>query len=644
VNLIHIEKRGKRIVLDTDGPLPGFRSAIPGAYESVSGQWTVPLNYETCKLLQEKFGKRLRVGMELRRWATGVRSSRDRMAKLAASSDAKLYHLKKAAPFLYKAMNRRKYQRVGARFVADNPATGIFDEPGLGKTLIAMGGILEAQVPGPYLIIAPKTASKPVWWREIRRWLPRWHKPITFAEGHAQRAYRMQRTVMDEHTWVIVHPEMVMIKTMLTCHRCDKSCSLTTRTRRILSCGHPKTPKTVRTEIPRFPKLFEVEWGAVINDESHDNLIIRNNAVRTQRRVGMDRLKVRAGGIKLALTGTPMDDKPYNLWGTLNWLDGATYSALHRWAELFWRKGGYNGYEIGEFIKEREPLLWDSLSSIALRRTKLEVAKDLPPKIDVGTPLDPHDETSPVGIWLEMEGKQAKAYDQMLKGSIADLKSGRLMAVTALSELTRLKQFACSYGDVYWTKLPSGDRRQKFRPGLPSNKFRWVVETLEEWGYPQNPIDKVVFVSFYTSLLELFMQQLEKHFKTKPGKPLCAAISGKVASAHKRAKIIERFNSSGNEHLLMLNVKAGGTAITVDSSSRTIFLSETRIPSQQQQAEDRTHRVSNPRQCYYYYLRSVGTVDVGTAVANQELAHDSYRLLDERRGVDYLRYVIEHSR
>jgi len=643
MNKINIEKKGRRIVLTTDGPLPGIRSAIPGAYETVKGYWTVPLNYETCKLLQAKYGKRLKVGNELRRWAVGVRSSRDAMAKLASAKTAKLYHLPEAAPFLYKAMKRRPYQKVGSRFVADNPGTGIFDEPGLGKTLIAMGGILEAQIPGPYLVIAPKTASKPVWWREIRRWLPRWHKPITFADGHAQRLSRLRRTVMDEHTWVIVHPEMVMVRTELTCERCGKSCQLTTKTRRTMICGHPKTQKTQKLDIPRFPRLFEIDWGVIINDEAHESLIHRG-AVPTQRRRGMDLLKVRADGTKLALTGTPMDDKPHNLWGTLNWLDPQAYPAFHRWAELYWRKAGYRGYEIGEFIKEREPLLWDSISAIALRRTKLEVAKDLPPKIEVGTPLDPDVEGSPTGIWLDMDGRQARAYEQMLIGSVSELKSGRLMAVTALSELTRLKQLASSYGDIEWRDLPDGSRKAKFRPTLPSNKYRWCIETLEEWGYPKNPIDKVVFVSFYTSLLEMFMQAIEKHFKTKPGNPLCAAISGKVSSAHKRAKIIERFNTSDHEHLMMLNVKAGGTAITLDSASRTIFLTETRIPSQQQQAEDRTHRVSNPRQCYYYYLRSIGTVDVGTAIANQELAYDSYRLLDERRGVDYLRYVIDHSR
>lgn len=94
---------------------------------------------------------------------------------------------------------------------------------------------------------------------------------------------------------------------------------------------------------------------------------------------------------------------------------------------------------------------------------------------------------------------------------------------------------------------------------------------------------------------------------------------------------------------MMLNVKAGGTAITLDTADRMIFISETRIPDQQKQAEDRIHRVSNPRQCMYYYLRSLGTVDVGTAIVNQEMIEDTHRLLDARRGIEYMRHVLSLS-
>jgi SNF2 family DNA or RNA helicase len=368
--------------------------------------------------------------------------------------------------------------------------------------------------------------------------------------------------------------------------------------------------------------------------------------------------------MRIAMSGTPMNSKPHQLWGTLNWLDPLQYSAFNRWAELYWQKGGYTGFEIGEFRKDREKMLWSSLSSISLRRTKAEVAPDLPPKVEIGSPLDPTDPDSPIGVWLEMEGKQASAYEAMEKFSVTELESGRLEAVTALAELTRLKQLACSYGDISTKRIHAKcavDLRDPFmcedckdqgwheedkfiyNPTLPSNKFDWISENLEEWGYPKNPLTKVVIVSFYTGILNMFATGLEKHFRTKANSPLCTAITGRTPTKNRRA-IIDRFNSGDGPDVMMLNVKAGGTAITIDSADRMIFVSETRIPDQQLQAEDRIHRVSNPRHCMYYYLRSIGTVDVGTALINQELKKDTHRLLDGRRGVEYMRQVMDLSK
>src|SRR5688500_3948863 len=105
---IQIEKRGRRIEVRSAAPLPGLKTTIPGAYQSVSGHWTVPLSLESCKLLRQKFGRKLKLGNELRRWAQGVVNSREYMSKLAASKDAKLEHLAKRAPKLAAAMRKRR--------------------------------------------------------------------------------------------------------------------------------------------------------------------------------------------------------------------------------------------------------------------------------------------------------------------------------------------------------------------------------------------------------------------------------------------------------------------------------------------------------------------------------------------------------
>lgn len=661
---VRISKVGRRIRIDSDAPLPGLRTTIPGAYESVNDYWTVPLSIESLLLLREKYGS-VQVATSLARWERTVQSCRTSMAKLGSRSSARLRILPTAAPRLYKAMRNRRYQLVGARFIADS--TGgvlIADEPGLGKTLIALGGILESEVPGPYLVVAPKTASDAVWRREIQRWLPSNHKAVTLPELRYQREETIALTRYTATTWLIVHPEVVQVRAWWKCIECERLTVMGNRQQRQLACGHMKVRKTEKVIHPSYPKLFSVEWGCIIVDESHETLI-RRTGVPTQRRRGLDMLKLRSDGIRIAMSGTPFDSKPHQLWGTLNWLDSEQYSAFHRWAELYWQKGGYTGFQIGEFRRDREQMLWDSLGAIALRRTKAEVAKDLPPKIMVGTPLDRRDPTSPVRVWLDMTGKQATAYEAMEKASIAALDSGMLEAVTALAELTRLKQLACCYGDIerYMIHVPAHkcdlgfdgkpcrscrrdgahtEARERYIPQLPSNKFDWVIQHLEEWGYPDKPLSGVVIVSFYTGILDLFAQGIEQHFKTKNNTRLCTAITGQTPQLERR-KIIDRYNSNTGPRVMLLNVKAGGTAITLDTADRMVFISETRIPDQQAQAEDRIHRVSKPRHCMYYYLCSNGTVDTGTATMNVAAIADTHRLLDGRRGIDYVRQVLDLS-
>lgn len=666
MNAVEVSKRGKRIEARSTGLLPGIKT-IPGHYQNTNGVHTFPLSIETLALIRLQYGNRVKLSTELQRWETLVTQSRDYMRKLSGQADAKLTRLPRVAPKLAKAMQARKYQRTGARFVAENDSTGVFDDPGLGKTLIAMGGILEGNVRGPYLVIAPKTAARPVWEREIRRFLPHDHRAVVFPEGRTERNKRLRLTRMTPKTWVIVHPEMCLVKSHYQCTYVVKwqrnrktgarravQCGyiepiVKRRSPVLMSCGHERTRKTIRVDDASYPRLFKVEWGAIIIDESHDSLIVGKKI--TQRRNGMAQLMLRDGGKKLALSGTPFNSKPEQLWGTLNWLNPDQFPAYDRWVSLFFERGGYTGYEVGALRPDREEMLWRSLDSIALRRTKFEVAKDLPPKTYMGTPLT-EDEESPHGIWLPMDGSQRDHYEQMQLDSVAHLDSGRLESVSALAELTRLKQFACADGDVErrkaWLTNPITGEQERgykffFRPKLPSNKYEWLRNSLEEWGYPRSPVDKVIVASFYTSILEMISAQLELDFRTG-NHPLSTIISGRVSNME-RSKRLAAINSTDRRspQILFLNVKAGGVALTVDTASRMVFLSETRIPDQQLQTEDRIHRVSNPRPCFYYYLRSLDTVDVGTALINQELQQGTTRLLDTRRGVEYLRRVITLS-
>ena len=192
--MINLKKKGRRIEIRANEPLKGMRTTIPGAYETVGGYWTVPCTIETLQLLRTKFGNRLVLHDELTRWAQAIMESRESMSKLAASSDAKLEHLSRVAPKLARAMRKRTYQRVGARFIADSSASLVADDPGLGKTLEAMGGLLEGQIPGPYLVVAPKTAADTVWRRHINEWLPADHRAVILPELWQDRDYTIRIT------------------------------------------------------------------------------------------------------------------------------------------------------------------------------------------------------------------------------------------------------------------------------------------------------------------------------------------------------------------------------------------------------------------------------------------------------------------
>lgn len=628
-----VERADNRIVL-SGVYVKDLGKRIPGAYWSgYRRRWTLPLTLETCKQLREVFGQQLQIGPGLWAWARAEKEQRAKLGELGAALDGQLTVLPRLAPFLTKAMDVRKYQRPAVRFIVEGRNVLIADDPGLGKTLEAIGGIVESELPGPYLVVTPKTAVESVWAREVPRWVPD-AKVLTVPDGRETRDKLLDDFVKDQsdRTWVLIHPEMARTKSWWRCRRCGENTQWTTKPTPILKCKHVKDDVGVELwHDHTFPQLFSVEWGAMVVDESHDSLV-RKSGTPTQRRRGLEMLGklVRPNGLKIAMSGTPFRGKPFQLWGTLNWLDEKRYGGFWRWAQQFWELGGYSGYEIGRMIPEREPMLWDSLKPILLRRTKLEVADDLPPKTHVGTPLDPSDEGSPRGIWLPMDSKQQKLYEQMARLSSVKLPGGMLDAIGPLAQLTRLRQLATSCGEM------AGD----FWPVLPSNKFDYIIELLGQLGYPDDPITKLVIVSQFTKTLKAFDQAITKHYK---GWLRTCLLSGAV-TGNRRKEMIDSFNSEAGPPLMFMNIKVGGTAITIDSADHMVMVDETRNPDDMTQVEDRIHRVSNPRPVFYHYLRSKGTVDVGTALVAADRSEEGRRLLDKRREVEYAQRVMELSR
>lgn len=684
--MITIEKVGNRIQLRSSRPTPGLSKTVPGAnFNKAQGKatgpfWSLPLSLTGCRSLRERFGDELEIGPALWAWARDEKARASAMRELAGARDAELVLLPKKAPALAKAMEARTYQRVGALFVSQARNCLVADQPGLGKTLEALGGVTEADCPGPYLVVTPKTAVQSVWAREIPRWLGDRHRVVTVPDGAAKRNQILSawaRAGLDERTWVVVHPEMVRTRVWWVCGVCPKETPR--KAGKVeLKCGHPADLRKANRVDHTFPQLFGIEWGAVICDES-DRSLLRLSGTPTQTRQGMEMLQTRESGLRVAMSGTPTRGRPQLLWGTLNWIDPEAFPAFWSWCEAHWdvTDGKYGGKTIGKLVREEE--LWRSLDPYVLRRTKEEVAPDLPPKSYAGTPA--FGAEGPVAVWLEMEAAQSRMYLEMLDSSVATLEDGsEISAVGILAELMRLKQFANSCGkiEVKQSKLSAASEaavwkraarkgesltaeqvdallaeKYLFKPALPSNKFEYLVQLLSELGYPDDPQTKVVIASQFTGILNLFaaelparLQALSEHPRT-PLRPIMTPVllTGEV-TGRRREDAIDSMNLPVGQgaHLMFLNTKAGGVAITLDEVDVMVVLDETWIPDDQEQLEDRIHRVSRPRAVTYYYLKSLDTVDLGIALTNESREYDTKRLLDGRRGIQYGRAVLDKTK
>lgn len=648
---VNLNARGNRIEVWSKAKIKALQDDIPGANFARTGgsHWTVPLTIESCKLLRERFGKRLVIGPELRAWALAKNEKARTMTALGKAESAELPGLWLAKqPKLWKAVTKgRKYQSAGARFISDGLRVIVSDGVGLGKTAQTFAGILDSQVPGPYLVVCPKTAVMNTWKPEVATWL-KGHRSIAMPEGRDKRNALLDAFLADPQPtdWVIVNQDMLRTRSFWSCmnwvdapeepkgrRRCGVLTAVKTG-KKELDCEHDPT-KTKTVIEHEYPQLFRGRWGAVVADEAHKCLLI-SGRVPSQTRRGMDMLRVKKGGLKIAQSATPWRSRPHLLWSTLNWLYPDEYTAKWAWIEIMYEvdeafRGGPKA--IGKLNAEREKLLYRTLNSIMIRRTRREVAKHLPPRLYIGHRYDPEDETSPLGIWLPMEGKQAKAYRQMEDDAVAEVQGGEVEAIGALAELTRCMQFASSYGRI--------DDEGNFKPSLPSNKFDYLVDLLLELGFPDDPTTKVIVVSKHTALLELFAAEIKKQHKIDS-----LMLTGKT-SVKKREEVRRVFNDpEAQPHLLFLNTIAGGTAITLDAADEMVFLDESWVADDQEQVEGRNdNRRPEEKivQRRYRYLRSLDTVEVGLAFVNGAASAEDRRLLDERRGVQYVVDVLEET-
>lgn len=618
---VDISPGGDRIFLKSEyfQGINNLCKMVPGYnFRKQDKIWTYPLTMPTCRALRRVFGNSLAIMPNLAEWAWEARRSEEHMRALTKMSDYDLRRVPELLPAVADAMSGRTYQRVGAAFMAASARGGVLlaDQPGLGKTIQTLAGIVERGIEvGSHLVACPATAVRIVWEKEIRKWTG---FSSHAAVGSAKNRQEVIREFIQDTSptkFLIVNPEMLMTKLDRWCSKCKQfvlDMSTEEESEHFFE-AHKDQPKVYKQ---KFLDLFAIEWSSIVVDESHRFLNgVEGPNKKTQVGEGLCRLNLAPGGLRIALSGTPIKGRPRNFWGVLHWLDPKKYTSKWTWAETFLDidDNGF-GKTINGVRPECEEEFYRSLDEVMLRRTKAEVAPDLPQK-------------EVVEHWIEPSKKQLRQYQEMKSMGEALFGNTMVTATGALAELTRLKQIATAY------QVEDGPVMSE------SCKWTYLMDMLQDRGVvgpkdEREGTDKYVIASQFTQVIDA----MEQEFQLMGVDVL--KITGAV-SGRNRIKAQNAFQTEGGPRVILINTMAGGVAIDLDNHcDELFFMDETWVPDDQEQVEDRIHRVSRIHRVTIHYLFSKGSIDEVIAACNYSKEEIQKQILDGRRGVEFARNLL----
>ncbi|MBM4079511.1 MAG: DEAD/DEAH box helicase, partial [Planctomycetes bacterium] len=307
----------------------------------------------------------------------------------------------------------------------------------------------------------------------------------------------------------------------------------------------------------------EVQFDYCILDEAQ---AIKNASTQSAKATRLLRAHHR-----LVLSGTPVQNHLGELWSLFEFLNPGMLGT----ASVF----KLTGAGARNPDEDTRRLLAAALRPFILRRTKAQVAKDLPEKTEQT-------------IHCELEPKQRKQYDE-LRDHYRSVLLGRVEAeglnkakMQILESLLRLRQAACHPGLIDKSRIPE-----------PSAKLDTLLAQVDE---VLDEGHKALVFSQFTSFLAIVRDRLDR--QNTP----YAYLDGQTQD---RGAVVERFQSDPDCKLFLISLKAGGLGLNLTAAEYVFLLDPWWNPAVEAQAIDRTHRIGQSRQVFAYRLIARGTVE-----------------------------------
>jgi superfamily II DNA or RNA helicase len=338
----------------------------------------------------------------------------------------------------------------------------------------------------------------------------------------------------------------------------------------VLKTGHDFTQRTdpviwlaSYTQLRKHRHLLDVqEFGYAVLDEGQ---FIKNPDAKITQTCFAVRAKHR-----LVLTGTPLENRQLDLWSIFRFLLPG----------LLGSRAGFEAALNADRIVTLERLR-AQLAPFILRRTKNEVATELPPKVemDLLCPMTDVQRTEYARICTE--GLERLGDDV---GTAMREKSFGFLAL-----LTRLRQTCCDPDMLPWLKSPLSD----------SGKINLLVEKLAEVVGSGH---KVVIFSQFVMLLDRVREALVKNFPDLPRYELTGMTLD-------RLKPVQAFQGANGAAVMLVSLKAAGTGITLHAADYVFLLDPWWNPAVEAQAVDRVHRIGQKSTVFVYRMVTAGTIE-----------------------------------
>lgn len=309
--------------------------------------------------------------------------------------------------------------------------------------------------------------------------------------------------------------------------------------------------------------LRNLSLNYIILDESQ---VIKNADSKTAKAIFQLKSKN-----KLALTGTPIENTVNDLWSQMQFcnpklLGGRTYFE-EKFAINIEKK---NDVQTAEQLKKM-------INPFILRRTKTQVAKELPPRVDQL-------------VYCEMEDEQRKIYEEyknsFRKQILEDVEQFGYQKTkfNILAALQKMRQIALHPQLAGENSLDSAKLRE----------LNYLLDTIFEQG------SKVIIFSQFVKMLKILEKELQKR------KVKYAYIDGSV---QKRMEQVKQFQEDDETKAFLISLKAGGTGLNLTAAQYVVIFDPWWNPAAEQQAIDRAYRIGQDKTVFTYKMITKDTLE-----------------------------------